>query len=450
MRDPEVRVTEKIAVERLVIVGESDADRSMLAVCLTEAGYPNVEFAADPEAALGLLQARHVDLIFIDVMQSRGGVKRLFEVIHAMDADRRPGVLAVAPPDAVDRAGLCLKWGAEDYLLTPHVSPFVRARVSTAIARRRLAKEVRTLRAGRRTDDDVASLPRHSDASDRFVPREFLQYLKRDSLADVQLGDHCSREMTVFFSDIRGFTALSESLSPQENFNLLNSYLQNVNPIIREHHGFIDKYIGDAIMALFPHDSTDALSAAVKLYQQVGRYNQGREKANFKPIQIGIGLHRGDLILGTIGESDRMQTTVIADAVNVASRMEGLTKHYGVPILVSASVVSGLRPGARFKLRHLGAVKAKGKTASVDIYECFDNDPVDLIEHKLRTAELFASAMAEFQKGLFLTAGRYFSRVSACHPGDLPAAYYRDRCMMITMKGTGKARWDGADLIETK
>jgi len=397
-----------------------------------------------------LLPGRRIDLLLVDVMQSRTGVMRLLEAVRALPAGQRPALLVIAPPDATDRITLCLKLGADDYLVTPHQSTFVRTRVNMALARRRLSIEVDELRAAGRVTNDEALSQRYSDASSRFVPREFLEYLKRDTLADVQLGDHIARQMTVFFSDIRDFTALSESLTPQENFAFLNSYLQHVNPIIREHRGFIDKYIGDAIMALFPHDATDALTASVELYRQVVRYNQGRTRAGYPPIRIGIGLHHGELILGTIGETERMQTTVIADAVNVASRMEGLTKHYGVPLLASASVVQNLKPGSRFHLRHLGAVKAKGKAASVDIYECFDNDPADLMEHKINSAELFANAMREFQKGLFLTAGRYFSRVSAMHAGDAPAAYYRDRCMMITMKGTGSQRWDGADLIETK
>ncbi len=138
------------------------------------------------------------------------------------------------------------------------------------------------------------------------------------------MGDHVQREMTVFFSDIRDFTTLSETMTPQENFDFLNSYLRRATPIIRTNHGFIDKYIGDAIMALFPREPADALQSAVELQRDLVDYNQGRKKAGYKPVRVGIGLHCGELILGTIGEEERMQTTVIADAVNVASRIEGL------------------------------------------------------------------------------------------------------------------------------
>ncbi len=436
--------------EHIVIAAQPGVDRDALAAIITDAGYPDVVFAAAPGAALERLAGEPIDVLIVDVMQSRSGVMRLLEAVRDLAPAQRPGLLVVAPPEATDRAVLCLKLGADDYLISPHQAFFVRARLHQLLTRRRLSRELQALRAADRAASSAALMQRHSDASGRFVPREFLEYLKRDTLADVQLGDHISRQMTVVFSDIRDFTALSESLTPQENFQFLNSYLQHVNPIIRDHRGFIDKYIGDAIMALFPHEASDALTASVELYRQVARYNKGRGKAGYAPIRIGIGLHHGELILGTIGETDRMQTTVIADAVNVASRLEGLTKHYGVPILASASVVKNLPPDSRFHLRHLGAVKAKGKAAKVDIYECFDNDPHDLIDHKINTATLFSNAMHEFQKGLFLTAGRYFSRVAAQHSGDIPAAYYRDRCTMITMKGTGSERWDGADLVETK
>ncbi len=176
-----------------------------------------------------------------------------------------------------------------------------------------------------------------------------------------KLGDHVQRDMTVFFTDIRDFTALSEQLTPQQNFNFLNSYLKHVTPIIRNHHGFIDKYIGDAVMALFPRNANDALNAAIEILNQVNRYNAGRRRAGYVPIEIGIGMHRGELILGTVGEGNRMQTTVIADAVNVASRIEGLTKTFGVGLLLSKAVVDGVDADHKFMLRHLGAVKAKGK-----------------------------------------------------------------------------------------
>jgi len=297
--------------------------------------------------------------------------------------------------------------------------------------------------------DETAVLQLVTDASARFVPKEFLDNLDKKTIAEVKLGDHVQRDMTVLFTDIRDFTTLSEQLTPQQNFNFLNSYLKHVTPIIRNHHGFIDKYIGDAVMALFPREADDALDSALEMLNQVNRYNAGRRRAGYIPIQIGIGMHRGDLILGTVGEGNRMQTTVIADAVNVASRIEGLTKTFGVGLLLSKAVVDALAPKHKYMLRHLGAVKAKGKKRSVEVYECFNTDTKELRDHKQATAEQFEAAMNDFRKGLFLSAGKVFSRIAEMNKEDAVAAYYRDRCT-LTVVSNRQGQWDGAESIEVK
>lgn len=429
----------------VLIAGGSEVDREMLSALIREAGFSDVTGVSDAATALQQTLEREFDLLMLDVMQPRSAVSDIFAKVDPA----KTAILVTAPAAELARAVQCMKWGALDFLTAPYHPLGVAARGRAVIERKALARQVDHMRglAGESLDGEFAR--KYGVASTRFVPKEFLENLQRKSLLDVQLGDHVQREMTVFFSDIRDFTALSESLSPQENFNFLNSYLQHVNPIIRNNHGFIDKYIGDAIMALFPGASIDALTAAVSLQRQVVVYNTGRRQAGFPSIRIGIGMHRGDLILGTIGEDDRMQTTVISDAVNTASRIEGLTKIFGAPLLVSGAVVAGLGEHT-FALRNLGAVKAKGKTARVEIFECYQNDASDIFEHKAATATLFASALAEFAHGTFLTAGRLFQRVAAAHPGDVPAAYYRDRCSMIVLRGTGPGAWDGADLMEAK
>lgn len=433
---------------RILVVGGGGDDQHTLATHLRGAGYPDVRFVALAEA-LEACSRGALDALVVDVMQAAADVLRLLKAAAPGNGTRIP-VIVTGPVSAADRVAACLRRGAEDYLTTPldPANPvLVARRVELALQRRLREPNAPTNRA-RKPDPGATEVVRLSDASSRFVPREFLEHLERASIADVRLGDHVQREMTVFFSDIRNFTALSEQMTPQENFDFLNSYLQNVTPTIRAHHGFVDKYIGDAIMALFPRTTADALGAALAIQREMVRYNLGRRAAGYVPIRIGIGMHRGPLILGTIGEGERMQTTVIADAVNVASRIEGLTKAFGAGLLVSGDVVEGLGTADGFRLRHLGAVKAKGKTRSVEIYEAFDNDPDDLIAHKEKTADAFAAAMNEFRKGMFLTAGRVFARVAELHPGDAPAAYYRDRCSLTAVHGRGPGAWDGAELIE--
>lgn len=209
---------------------------------------------------------------------------------------------------------------------------------------------------------------RYAAAARRFVPDDFLRELGHVDIAEVQLGDQVEREMAVLFSDIRSFTSLSEGMTPGETMTFINEYLANAGPIVREHGGFIDKYIGDAIMALFK-DPDAALRAAVGLQDALHRFNETRRARGQRPVAIGVGVHAGKLMLGTVGEVQRIDTTVIADAVNVASRVEGLTKTYGVGIVVTDDLVHSLRE-KRDDLRELGETHVKGLERTILVYAC--------------------------------------------------------------------------------
>ncbi len=406
-----------------------------------------------PSDAIAAIEAREVEIVLLDVTQRSADVFSVLKAAIPGTAGRgRAEVIVTGPNGVGDRLQACLARGAADYLFTPFdtANPLLVVRRFEAMIGRIRQREATVRISTTRKKDESVLLQMHNDASRRFVPREFLDLLGRESLTDVQLGDHVSGTMTVLFSDSRDFTKLSEALTPTENFQFLNSYLKNVTPIIRTHHGFIDKYIGDAIMALFPDKAVDALEAAVALLRQVTVYNAGRKSAGYVPIRIGIGLHRGELILGTIGEEHRMETTVIADAVNVASRMEGLTKIFKVDLLVSGGVVDALPKGHGSPLRHLGGVKAKGKTQSVELYECYSNDAQQLREHKETTKALFSQAMSEYRKGMFLTAGKMFARVAELNKLDAPAAYFRDACSLSIVRPRSAEPWDGAEVVEVK
>jgi class 3 adenylate cyclase len=176
---------------------------------------------------------------------------------------------------------------------------------------------------------------KHTNLSiERFVPHAFLQLIGKPSIMEVELGDNAHREMTILFSDIRDFTPLSEAMTPDENFSFINSYLEKMGPIIRDHNGFIDKYIGDAIMALF-ESPDDAVRASLAMVDALERFNRHWHAAGHAPVVSGIGINTGSLMLGTIGEQNRMDGTVISDAVNLASRIESLTKVYKVGVLIS-------------------------------------------------------------------------------------------------------------------
>jgi len=214
-------------------------------------------------------------------------------------------------------------------------------------------------------------LARINVSLERFIPREILSYLNKDSIVDIELGDFSERPMVVMFADIRDFTTLSESMSPRDNFQFINAYLRRMGPVVRRHNGFVDKYMGDGIMALFPDHPEDAFRAALDMRSALVKYNEHRALSNYPPIRIGIGLHRGPLMLGTIGENRRMDSTVISDTVNTSSRLEGLTKKFGVDVLVSEETINALADDLRgeFEFTYVSEESVKGRKQTLRVYQ---------------------------------------------------------------------------------
>lgn len=202
----------------------------------------------------------------------------------------------------------------------------------------------------------------------RFIPQEMLEYLDKDSIVDVELGDFSKEEMTVLFLDIRDFTTFSETMSPSDNFRFINSFLKQFGPIIRQHKGFVDKYMGDGIMALFPQDADHALNAALEVRKRLKILNEERAGYNLMPIKVGIGINTGNVMLGTIGENRRMDSTVISDTVNTASRLEDLTKKYGVDTLLSGNTINNLKNPSDYEVKHISNAEVKGKHEMVQVY----------------------------------------------------------------------------------
>ncbi|MBX7058838.1 MAG: AAA family ATPase [Leptospirales bacterium] len=285
-----------------------------------------------------------------------------------------------------------------------------------------------------------------TEAATRFVPSEFLQILGRSSLTQVELGQNIARQMSVLFSDIRGFTALSESMSPQENFEFINSYLNRIGPVVREHGGFIDKYIGDAVMALFAAPAS-ALQSAIRMQQTVAEYNMHRARQSYAPIQVGIGLNSGDLMLGVIGEANRMEGTVISDAVNLASRLEGLTKIYGAAIILSESMVAGVEH-AETRIRELDLVQVKGKKAPARIYEALPLG-IPAFEKRIANIEKFEEARGLYLARDFAAAKKAFAAILTGDPSDLSARVFALRCQQLLQTGVPED-WDGVAIMRRK
>ena len=266
-------------------------------------------------------------------------------------------------------------------------------------------------------------------ATSRFVPNQFLSFLGCDSIVNVKLGDAIELEMSILFSDIRDFTTLSEQMTPQENFKFINSYLSRMEPLIVENHGFIDKYIGDAIMALFSEGADDAVKAGIAMVHTLAEYNQFRASVGYIPVQIGVGINTGSLILGIVGGCNRMDGTAIGDAVNLASRIESLTKNYGVALLITQHTFDRLTNPADYAIRVVDRVQVKGKSEWVTVYEVFDADLPEVKAGKLATLQVFAEALSLYNMNSFREAAGLFADCLRQNPGDKVARIYLERCV---------------------
>ncbi|MBP9163949.1 MAG: adenylate/guanylate cyclase domain-containing protein, partial [Leptospiraceae bacterium] len=283
----------------------------------------------------------------------------------------------------------------------------------------------------------------------KFVPKDFIQFLNKEHITEVGLGDSVQQDMSILFSDIRSFTTISETMSPKDNFGFLNSYLKVTGPVIRKNKGFIDKYIGDAIMALFPDSPMNAVDAAIEMLDEVHKLNVKRHEWGRIPIQIGIGIHTGAPMLGIIGEEKRFEFTVISDAVNLASRIEGLTKAYSASILISEDTLVSLSDSTKYLHRMVDKVKVKGKNKPVIIYEILNGNSERIIELKLSTKKQFEDGVNLYLEEKFDEASAIFKDILKKDPRDTAVSLYLERAKYYTMHGV-PVNWEGAWKLDSK
>lgn len=264
-------------------------------------------------------------------------------------------------------------------------------------------------------------------AQERFVPREFLVALGHADIASVGKGDHVVREMTVLFSDIRGFTAKLESLPPDEALSFVNHYLSGMEPAITRHGGFIDNYIGDAIMALFPGGPDAAVLAAVDMFEALDSINERRRLDGKEVLQHGIGVNTGQLVLGTIGGQHRLHCTVLGDAVNLAARLEQLTKSTGARILVTEETQRRLGPESA-QTRRIDDVRLRGRQGQTRLYEILDALPPDELARRRANSRAWIRALGHMDDLQWEAAADVFGELAAADPTDHAAVRLAVRC----------------------
>jgi class 3 adenylate cyclase/GAF domain-containing protein len=302
-----------------------------------------------------------------------------------------------------------------------------------------------------------ANLNRHSQdlerinkSMSRFVPSEFLSSLGKDNLIEVGLGLSVSKYMSVLFSDIRGFTTMIESLPPKAHIEFINEYLQYMEPPIATNHGFVDSYIGDAIMALFDGYPDSAIQAAVDMSAELRELNGKRAARGEAPINMGVGINSGPLTLGTIGGATRIKCGVIGECVNLAARIQDLTKRYHAFLLASDASIAALRDRSRYTCRVVGRVTVVGSKIPTTLYEVVDAElRLPVRDAKLACLEGYERAVEAFYKTEFDAAAEEFDACIRACPEDVPAKLYREDCNHFRRVGVPKG-WTGVIRLDSK
>ena len=287
------------------------------------------------------------------------------------------------------------------------------------------------------------------EAFGRFVPHEFLSFLQKDSIVDVQLGDHVSKEMAVMFADIRAFTAISESMTPRETFDFVNTYLRYVSPEIRNHQGFVVKFMGDGMMAVFPEGADQAIAAGIAVFEKVQIFNQEREANGQIPVQVGMGIHAGPMMVGVVGERDRLQGDTLSDTVNLTARLEGLTKYYGVSMAISGDVLQRLSTTDDYHLRFIDQATVMGRSTPIAVYEVLNVESEKTQALKHETEAVFEQGIEQYAHGHLVDARQTFEHVLSINPCDKAALLYLERIEQLTIQGLPE-NWDGVWIFRQK
>jgi len=333
---------------KLLVVDDNRVNRLLLGRALEQLGH-TVTFAENGREGLEALRRQRVDLILLDIeMPEMDG----YQALAALAADphlRDIPVVMMSSVEEVDSVARCIEMGAEDYLFKPVNPVLLRARVGASLEKKRLRDRQRELFR-------------------KFATAEVAEKLLTSGLA--LGGKHV--EASVMFSDIRKFTSLTETLSPADTIELLNSYYTLMFDAIGGQGGIVNQMLGDGLMAIFgaplprPDHRQRAVSAALEMQELVGGFNREQAARGGAEIRIGIGIASGPLVAGFTGTEQRVTYTCVGDTVNLAAHLEAHTKVLGQPILIDENTRSGLADGVRVETH--GSVQFKTRSRVETVY----------------------------------------------------------------------------------
>lgn len=464
-----------------MLVDDEPANLTLLEELLHLKGYATVS-ALSGDEALSLARTSRPDLILLDIMMPE---MNGFDVCDRLRNDKTlqtvPIIFLTALDDDTSRLR-GLEMMADDYLTKPFNSRLLLAKVENILQ----LSQMRSQAVSSLFNQQVKEQSKHqiaaawqaneylSEKFHLFVPEQLLGRIAPQGIESIQLGNVTEEELTILFCDIRGFTAIAESQAARQTFEWLNAFFTKMNDCITSHSGFIDKYLGDAIMAVFDKPNShamDAIQAAVAMQESLQEFNDSRHKYKLEsPVNIGTGINTGIGMIGTLGSDRRMDSTVIGDVVNTASRLENLTKIYGCPIIISKSAIVHARefingisqnsnskeslllkcdlevetpesiiatsgataakgdlPSNNYYYRWIDRVTPRGKQQAIEIYEIWAASSPDS-EAKQLTQALFDKGIQGWQSEKMVAALGYFQQLIEQNPADTVVSFYINRC----------------------
>lgn len=462
-----------------MLVDDEPDNLILLQELLQLEGYTTVS-ALSGDEALSLARASRPDLILLDIMMPELDG---FDVCDRLRKDTAlqtvPVIFLTALDDDTSRIrGLEIM--ADDYLTKPFNSRLLLAKVENILLLSKMRSQVVSSQFNQQVKEQskrqiAAAWEANEYLSEKFhlfVPQQLLGRIAPQGIESIQLGNVTEEELTILFCDIRGFTAIAESQEARETFEWLNAFFTKMNDCITSHGGFIDKYLGDAIMAVFDQPNShaiNAIEAAVAMQESLQEFNAQRHKYNLEyPVNIGTGINTGIGMIGTLGSDRRMDSTVIGDVVNTASRLENLTKIYGCQIIVSENAIVHAReflnntspnskeslllkcdleaekpkrmistshptaadshsPSNNYYYRWIDRVTPRGKQQAIEIYEIWAASSPDS-QAKQLTQSLFDKGIQGWQSEKFVAALGYFQQLIQQNPADTVVSLYINRC----------------------
>ena len=296
--------------------------------------------------------------------------------------------------------------------------------------------------------EDLTREKRLRNTMSRYMSKAVVDQLL--DKGDAVLGG-TGREVSVLFSDIRGFTALSERLGARETVAMLNEYFTDMVDVVYEHNGILDKYIGDMIMAVFgsvlasEEDADNAVTVGSRMLVALRELNSRRQNGGHEPIRIGVGISTGYCVAGNIGSPKRLEYTVIGDRVNLAERLQNANKYYGTSVLICQPTAARLK--RLVKIRELDLIRVRGINAPVSIFEVLDHHTPSSFPNLDVVLPAFKEGLAHYHQRSWDQAARFFGEALSACPGDRPSRIYLERCETYRADPP-PANWDGVSIVQ--